>query len=59
MNIDPLENKIPWLCLVSGHKVLGCHIGCHMRLLHGVFDTNKKQITESVSKPRDRFIKPN
>ena len=47
-------------CLNSGCKILGCHIGCHMMVSHAVFDTNKKkQITESISNPRDEFIKPN
>jgi hypothetical protein len=37
--------------------------GVSPRILYGVSqgcsDTNKKQIIESVSKPRDEFIKPN
>jgi hypothetical protein len=30
-----------------------------MEVLYRMFDTDKKQITESVSKSLDEFIKPN
>ena len=39
-------------------KILGCHVGCRMGTLHGVL-LIKKQITESVGKSRDEFIKLN
>jgi hypothetical protein len=35
--------------------LIGCHMGCHV----GCLNTNKKQITESVSNLRDEFIKLN
>jgi hypothetical protein len=35
------------------------HIGCYIECRTGCLDTNKKQITDSVSKPRDEFIKNN
>ena len=30
---------------------------CHMKYCIECLDTNKKQITESISNPRDEFIK--
>jgi hypothetical protein len=38
---------------------MGHHIPCHMGYCMECLDTNKKQITEYVNKPRDEFIKPN
>ena len=38
-------------CLNLGRKVFGCHIGCDIGCRMRCSDTNKKQITESVSNP--------
>ena len=40
-------------------KVLMCHIGYYIGYHMECSGTNRKLITESVSKPRDKFIKPN
>ena len=45
-------------CLRQGVKFKRRNIGCHIGGRMGYSDTNKK-ITNSVSTPRDEFIKPN
>jgi len=42
---------------MQGLKFSWCHIGCYMECCIGCSDTNKKQIIEVLSTPRDEFIK--